>query len=106
MSAAAAQTGQRLTYAATLERIVEHSAPATRSLFLRVPPAPAFAFRPGQFISCLLPLGPEPAVRPYSIASDPEDPTLLEICLNLVPGGAGSAYLFSLRPGEIGRAHV
>ena len=89
-----ATTPQRTTYEATIERIDE-VAPATRSLLLRLPRAPHFAFRPGQFISCLLPVGGE-LIRPYSIASDPENASRLEICLNLVPNGPGSHHLFSL----------
>jgi ferredoxin-NADP reductase len=75
---------------AHVTRIVEHAAD-TCSLFLR---GPRLAFRPGQFISCLLPVGGETLIRPYSIASSPEDDEL-EICLNLVPGGLGSPYLLS-----------
>jgi ferredoxin-NADP reductase len=90
-----AERPQRVIYEARIEQIIER-APDTRSLFLRLPPSPAFAFVPGQFISCLLPLNGEPAVRPYSIASSPEEPGRLEICLNLVPGGLGSRYLFGL----------
>jgi ferredoxin-NADP reductase len=86
-------------YSATVERIVQR-APDTRSLFLRLPPPRGLTFTPGQFISCMLSLGGEPAIRPYSIASNPEEPELLEICLNLVPGGIGSHYLFSLAVGD------
>jgi len=75
-------------------RIVEH-APDTRSLFLRSERLP---YRPGQFISCLLPVGGETLIRPYSLASDPEEADL-EICLNLVPGGVGSPYLLALPVG-------
>jgi glycine betaine catabolism B len=75
---------------AHLARIVEHAAD-TCSLYLR---GPRLAFWPGQFISCLLPAGGETLIRPYSIASSPEDDDL-EICLNLVPGGLGSPYLLS-----------
>lgn len=82
--------------AARLERIVEHGGD-TRSLFLRL--ATPLRFLPGQFISCLLPVDESVLTRPYSIASDPESPTLLEILLNLVPDGPGSHYLFSLTPG-------
>jgi ferredoxin-NADP reductase len=92
-----APTPQRITYEATIERIDE-IAPETRSFVLGLPPAPHFTFRPGQFISCLLPIGGE-LIRPYSIASDPEDSSRLEICLNLVPNGPGSHYLFSLAVG-------
>src|SRR5881409_1726861 len=84
-------------HVATLERIAEWT-PATRSLFLRLHDA-QLAFSPGQFISLTLPVGGAELVRPYSLASNPEDGGLLEICVDLVPGGAGSAYLFSVAPG-------
>ena len=84
--------------AACVERVVRH-APETRSLFLRLPAGERLAFRPGQFISCLLPVGDERLTRPYSIASDPEQGDLLEIVLNRVPGGSGSPYLLSLPEG-------
>jgi ferredoxin-NADP reductase len=93
---------QRVTYDATIERI-DAIAPETRSFVLRLPPAPRFAFKPGQFISCLLPVGNETIIRPYSIASDPEDVSRIEICLNLVPNGPGSHYLFGLTPGAVVR---
>ncbi len=89
---------QRVTYAATIERIVQW-APETRSFFLRLPATRRFHFTPGQFISCLLPIGGQTMIRPYSIASDPEAADVLEICLNLVPDGPGSHYLFGLDVG-------
>ena len=91
---------QRVTYEARIEQIIER-APDTRSLFLRLPSSPLFTFIPGQFISCLLPLNGEPAIRPYSIASSPEEHDLLEICLNLVPGGPGSRFLFEQDIGAV-----
>jgi ferredoxin-NADP reductase len=84
--------------ATRVERVVTH-APDVRSLFLRLPAGRELAFRPGQFVSCQLPVGGETLTRPYSIASDPEDRGLLEICLNRVPGGAASAYLLGLAEG-------
>lgn len=86
------------SYRGVLERI-EEIAPQTRSLFLRLPAGRGVAFQAGQFLSFSLPVGDKPLTRAYSIASPPEEPELLEICLNLVPGGAGSAYLFALEPG-------
>jgi ferredoxin-NADP reductase len=83
---------------ARVVRSTEH-APDTRSLFLRLPPGERLAFRPGQFISCLLPVGGEQLIRPYSLASNPEDEDL-EIVLNLVPGGRGSPYLLGLGVGS------
>jgi ferredoxin-NADP reductase len=80
-----------------LDAIVDHGA-GTRSLFVRL--AMPLVFRPGQFISCLLPLGGETVIRPYSIASDPEDARRLELLLNAVPGGQGSAYLLDRSVGD------
>ena len=89
---------QRLTYEATITQIVER-APDTRSLFLELPAPARFTFTPGQFISCLLPIDGDTLIRPYSLASSPEEATL-EICLNLVPGGEGSHYLFERTVGD------
>ena len=87
---------------ARLARVVEH-APDTRSLFLRLPPGERLEFRPGQFVSCLLPVGERPPlIRPYSLASSPDDDEL-ELCLNLVPDGPGSHHLFRLAPGTVVR---
>ena len=82
---------------AIVERIAHHTAD-TRSLFLR-PTNGQLVFLPGQFLSLLLPVDDKVLTRPYSIASSPEDSDLLEICLNEVPSGRGSHYLFSLVPG-------
>jgi NAD(P)H-flavin reductase len=90
---------ERITYTATIERIVEHDVD-TRSLFLRLPAKTAFTFTPGQFISVAIPLPNENRVRPYTIASSPGDDGPLEIVLDLVPGGAGSEYLFARTVGD------
>ena len=89
----------RPAYEAPIERIFAHT-PDTRSFFLRLPPGHSLAFKPGQFISLLLPVAGETLIRPYSIASSPEEGSLLEICLNLVPDGPGSHYLFARTVGE------
>jgi ferredoxin-NADP reductase len=81
---------------AILESVADHGAD-TRSLVLRIPGG--LAFRPGQFVSCLLPIDGERIIRPYSIASDPEERERVELLLNLVPGGRGSRYLFDLAAG-------
>jgi len=88
----------RVTYTASIERISE-IAPDTRSFSLRLPAESGFTFAPGQFVSCLLPVGGATLIRPYSVASSPEELPALEICLNRVPGGQGSGYLFGLDPG-------
>ncbi len=38
--------------------------------------------------------------RPYSIASAPEEETVIRLCVNLVSGGPGSGYLHSLQIGD------
>ncbi len=59
-------------------------------------------FKPGQFVSFEVPKAgqPRPVTRPYSIASPPSQSDRMLLVLNLVPGGPGSTYLFSLRKGD------
>lgn len=92
-------TDSRTVAAATVERIVEHTSD-TRSFFLRPCDGQRVSFIPGQFLSLQLPIDGKILIRPYSIASNPEDDGPLEICLNLVPDGQGSHYLFSLDVGD------
>src|SRR5215470_1799434 len=81
---------------AVLAAVQEHGG-ERRSLFLDVPGG--VAFRPGQFLSCLLPVGGERLIRPYSIASSPATPERIELLLDRVPDGPGSGYLFTLPVG-------
>lgn len=59
-------------------------------------------FKAGQFISFdVLKEGyPYPITRPYSIASPPVISDRVLLLFNLVPGGPGSTYLFSLHEGS------
>ena len=92
MSSAPAQT-------AIIERIVERT-PDTRSFFLRFTGDRPLPFVPGQFLSFLLPAGGKTLTRAYTIASLPDETAPVEICLNRVPGGPGSAYLFDRRESD------
>src|SRR5258706_9937683 len=83
-------------WTARIAEVVVHG-PDTRSLLLE--PSRRIEFRPGQFVSCLVPARDTVLTRPYSIASAPADPRLA-ILLNLVPGGPGSQYLFERRAGD------
>ena len=83
---------------AVLERATDLG-PATKALFLRLPPGRGLDFRPGQFVSVAVPAAEKPLARAYSIASPPGEPELLELCVDLVPGGPGSTWLFGLGPG-------
>ena len=93
-------TDSRTVSKAVIERIIEHTSD-TRSFFLRPCNGRRLSFIPGQFLSLQLPVDGKTLTRPYSIASNPEDGGPLEICLNLVPGGQGSKYLFSLVAGDM-----
>jgi NAD(P)H-flavin reductase len=59
-------------------------------------------FLPGQFVSFEVqkPGLRFPVTRPYSIASPPSSRNTIDLLLNLVPGGPGSEYLFSLKSGD------
>jgi len=73
-----------------------------REIELRLKEPPAIAFKAGQFVS--FEVGRDALnrtiVRPYSIASQPSQAERVLLVLNLVPGGPGSTYLFSLRVGD------
>lgn len=43
---------------------------------------------------------PFPVTRPYTIASPPSQPGAIELLFNLVPGGPGSTFLFTLQKGD------
>ncbi len=98
MSDAATPAGsprQRPSLRARVDRIVDHCAD-TRSLFLRMSQGTLPQFLPGMFISVAIPLAGETRIRPYTIASSPEDGEPFEICFNRVPDGPGAAWLFNL----------
>jgi len=84
---------RRPVYRARIERIRDHNAD-TRSLFLSLIDGGRLALVPGQFISISLALEGETRVRPYTVASSPEEAGAIEICFNQVPGGVGVRYLF------------
>lgn len=84
---------QRPSLRARVERIFDHC-PDTRSLFLRMTEGSLPRFLPGMFISVAIPLAGETRIRPYTIASSPEDGEPFEICFNRVPTGPGAAWLF------------
>jgi benzoate/toluate 1,2-dioxygenase reductase component len=90
---------QRPALRACVERIYDHCAD-TRSLFLRMTAGTLPRFLPGMFISIAIPLALETRIRPYTIASSPDDGQPFEICFNRVPGGPGAAWLFDRVAGD------
>ena len=95
----AASPPRRQVYRARVERVHDHNSD-TRSLFLSLVNGGRLAFIPGQFISISLALENETRVRPYTLASSPEDTGAIEICFNRVPGGVGVRYLFERKAGD------
>lgn len=73
-------------------------APGVRHFSFEVPEVDQFTFVPGQFVSVKHVLNGSEYTRAYSLASVPER-NRFDLCLNLVPGGVFSTYLFSLNPG-------
>jgi len=57
-------------------------------------------FLPGMFISIAISLAAETRIRPYTIASSPEDGEPFEICFNRVPDGPGAGWLFDRSIGD------
>src|SRR5258708_19766228 len=95
--APAASPPRRPVYRARVERIRDHNADP-RSLFLGLIDGGQLGFVPGQFISISLALENETRVRPYTVASNPEERDAIEICFNQVPGAVGVRYLFERMP--------
>ena len=100
MSAAPGRGG-RPSYEARIERIHDHSED-TRSLFLRMAGGHSLPnWLPGMFISIGIALPGELRVRPYTIASSRAAGEPFEIVFNRVPGGAGVAWLFERKAGDV-----
>ncbi|MBK9995938.1 MAG: hypothetical protein IPO99_02110 [Nitrospira sp.] len=73
--------------------------PHTTELVLR-PIEHPLSFKPGQWISLQLPVGDHPPLnRAYSLAEPPSTTGHLTLLFDHVPGGKGSGYLASLKPG-------
>jgi len=73
-----------------------------REIDLRLVEPPQIAFKAGQFVSFEVGRNEkqQTIIRPYSIASPPSRPDVVTLLFNLVPGGPGSTFLFSLKEGE------
>ena len=74
-------------------------APEVHHFEFEVPGIPALVFTPGQFVSVVEHEQGKEITRAYSIAS-PRDGNRFSLCLNRVPNGHVSSYLFSLQPGD------
>jgi len=74
--------------------------PHVRQLVL-LPVARKIAFQPGQWVSLKLPVGAKPPLnRAYSMAAPGTPSGELTLIFDRVPGGMGSNYLYTLKPGD------
>lgn len=74
--------------------------PHTTELVLHPVERP-LSFKAGQWISLQLPIGDHPPLnRAYSLAEPPSESGHLTLVFDHVPGGKGSGYLSSLKPGD------
>jgi ferredoxin-NADP reductase len=73
-------------------------APEIKHFIFEVPGVDYLPFEAGQFVSFTELIRGKEVTRAYSIASKP-DGNRFELCLNVVPDGYFSPYLFSLEPG-------
>ncbi|TKB65002.1 MAG: FAD-dependent oxidoreductase [Nitrospira sp.] len=72
----------------------------TRQLVL-LPTVQKIAFQPGQWVSLKLPVGATPPLnRAYSMAAPSTASGELTLIFDRVPGGGGSNYLYTLKPGD------
>ncbi len=74
-------------------------APEVHHFQFEVPGVEDLHFTPGQFISVIEQKGGKEITRAYSIAS-PRAGNRFELCLNRVPDGLVSSWLFQLKPGD------
>lgn len=83
---------------------VEELTAQTRMFTLKVESEETFHFEAGQFITLDLPFGEKKrdGWRSYSIANEPNDDNILELCIVRLEGGLGTSYLFDeLQQGDI-----
>jgi ferredoxin-NADP reductase len=74
--------------------------PHARQLVL-LPTVQNIAFQPGQWVSLKLPVGAKPPLnRAYSMAAPGTPSGELTLIFDRVPGGVGSNYLYTLKPGD------
>ncbi len=87
-------------YKARLVKIDELSS-SVRNFHFEFPEAPRFDYNPGQFVMAYVPREGKNVRKPYSIASPPDWPGKIELCIKKVEGGYVSTYFFGLEPGYV-----
>jgi len=87
------------TQPATVLSVIDLT-PDVRQLVL-LPKVEKLTFRPGQWVSLKLPVGPKPPLnRAYSMATPASPSGELVLVFDRVPQGTGSGYLYQLKAGD------
>ncbi|MCL5005786.1 MAG: FAD-dependent oxidoreductase [Acidobacteria bacterium] len=81
-------------------RSVRYTNERTKHFEFQVSNGHRFDFQPGQFISLELEPNGKKIRRPYSIASAPRADNGFDLCVNILPEGRASSWLFHLKPGD------
>ena len=82
-------------YNSKIIKITDES-PTTKRFWAEVENVEKLDFKAGQFVTMDLPIGEKRRQRwrSYSIANAPDETNVLEFCIVLLEGGAGSTYFF------------
>lgn len=86
-----------------MQAVLESSrelAPGVRHFDFVVPSVERLDFAAGQFVSLSHDIGGKRITRAYSISSAPRGDNRFSLCLNLVPDGLFSPFLFAMQPGD------
>jgi CDP-4-dehydro-6-deoxyglucose reductase, E3 len=83
-----------------LLRNVHYTNQRTKHFEFQVANGRRFVFEPGQFITVEFEPNGQKVRRPYSIASAPRADNGFDLCLNILPEGRASSWLFHLKPGD------
>ena len=88
-----------LTQPATVLSVIDLT-PHVRQLVV-LPKTQKISFRPGQWVSLQLPVGPRPPLnRAYSMAASASPTGELTLVFDRVPEGLGSSHLYQLKAGD------
>ncbi len=76
---------------------IEDQSPTTKRFWVKIPGDEVIDFKAGQFVTMDLPISDKrnKRWRSYSIANAPDGTNVLEFCIVLLEGGAGTTYLFN-----------
>lgn len=91
---------EKVIYPGHLVQIDEMS-PTVRNFHFEFKEPARFGFEPGQFVMVEVPRDGKMVRKPYSIASAPELPNKIELCIKKVEGGYVSSYFFDLKVGYV-----